>query len=69
MIVREDNTKNGAWAWAKLRERFGRASGATSSTEVLQHSWPSEKPFEDVCRECVKKVSKLPQVSLRLASD
>ena len=24
MIVREDNTKNGAWAWARLRERFGR---------------------------------------------
>ena len=26
VIVREDATKNGAWAWAKLRERFGRDS-------------------------------------------
>ena len=27
--VREDAAKNGAWAWARLRERFGRDSGAT----------------------------------------
>ena len=26
-IVREDATKNGARAWARLRERFGRDSG------------------------------------------
>ena len=64
MIVREDNTKNGAWAWARLRERFGRDSGATSFTEVFQYSWPSEKPFEDVWRDWVKKVSKLPPGSL-----
>ena len=61
VIVREDATKNGAWAWARLRERFGRDSGATSFTEVFQYSWPNEKPFEDVWREWVKKVSKLPQ--------
>ena len=48
MIVREDATKNGAWAWARLRERFGRDPGATIFTEVFQYSWPSEKPFEDV---------------------
>ena len=30
VIVREDATKTGAWAWARLRERFGRDSGATS---------------------------------------
>ena len=23
VIVREDSTKNGAWAWTRLRERFG----------------------------------------------
>ena len=34
--VREDNTKDGARAWARLRERFGRDSGATSFTEVFQ---------------------------------
>ena len=45
-------------------ERFGRDTGATSFTEVFQYSWPSEKPFEDVWREWVKKVSKLPQGSL-----
>ena len=42
VIVREDNTKNGSWAWARLREMFGRDSGATSFTEVFQYSWPSE---------------------------
>ena len=63
-IVREDNTKNGAWAWARLRERSGRDSGATSFTEVFQDSWPSEKPFEDMWRDWVKKVSKLPTGSL-----
>ena len=28
--VREDKTKNGACAWARLQERFGRDSGVTS---------------------------------------
>ena len=37
---------------------------ATCFTEVFQYSWLSEKPFEDVWREWVKKVSKLPQGSL-----
>ena len=36
VIVREDATNNGAWAWANLRERFGRGSGATSFTEVFK---------------------------------
>ena len=60
----EDATENGAWAWARLREWFGRDSGATIFTEVFQHRWPNEKPFEDVWREWVNKVSKLPQGSL-----
>ena len=63
MIVRDDKTKNGAWAWARLRERFGRHR-RDKFTEVFQYSWPSEKPFEDVCRDWVKKVSKVPQSSL-----
>ena len=58
VIVREDATKNGAWASAKLQERIGRDSEATSFTEVFKVSWPNEKPFERV-----KKVSKLPQWS------
>ena len=63
-IVRGDKTKNGACAWARLQERFGRDSGMTSFTEVFQCGWPKEKPFEDVWREWVKKVSKLPQGSV-----
>ena len=65
VIAREDTTKNGAWAWAKLHEKFGRDSGATSFTEVFQYSWPRAKPFEDVWREWVEKVSKIPQGSRR----
>ena len=64
VIVREDNTKNGGLAWARLRERFGRDSGATSLTALFQYSWPNEKPVEDVWREWAKKVSKIPQGSL-----
>ena len=33
VIVREYATKNGAWAWDRLPERFGGDSGATSFTE------------------------------------
>ena len=43
VIVREDTTKNGAWAWAKLHEKFGRDSGATSFTELNLYSWPRER--------------------------
>ena len=64
VIVREDATKNGAGAWASLGEKFGRGLGATSFTEVFQHSWPSEKPFENVWRDWVKKMSNLPTDSL-----
>ena len=35
IIVREDATKNGAWAWARLRERFGPDSGVTSSQKCF----------------------------------
>ena len=59
VIVREDNTKNGAWAWSRLRERFGRVIGATSFTELFQFQL-----FQYVWREWVNKVSKLPQGSL-----
>ena len=65
VIVCEDTTKNAAWAWARLHEKFGRDSGATSFTEVFQYNWPREKPFEDVWREWVEKVSKIPQGSRR----
>ena len=36
----------------------------TEANEVLQHSWPNDKPFEDVWRDWVKKVSNLPTGSL-----
>ena len=69
VIVREDNTKNGAWAWARLRERFGRDTGATNFTEVFQYNWPSDEPFEDVWRDWVKKVSKASTRFAELTSD
>ena len=56
-IVREDNTKNGAWAWAKLRERFGRDSGATSFTEVFQYVWPRREAVQ-------RRVARLGQENL-----
>ena len=64
VIVREDATKHGAWAWAWLRERFRRDSKAASFTEVFQYSWPSENAFRRRVARVVKKVSKLPQGSL-----
>ena len=42
VIVREDATKHGAWACARMRERFGRDSEEASFTQVFQCSWPSE---------------------------
>ena len=44
------------------REVWSRLAG-DEFAEVFQNSWPSEKPFENVWREWVKKVSKLPQGS------
>ena len=35
MIVREDATENGEWAWAQLREKFRRDSRATNFTVQL----------------------------------
>ena len=63
MIVREDATKSGGLGPGCARSLVENP-GATSFTEVFQHNWPSEKPFEDVWREWVKTVSKLPQESL-----
>ena len=58
VIVREDDTKNGSWAWARLRERFGQ----TRVRRVSQKCFNTG--VEDVWREWVKKVSKRPQGSL-----
>ena len=51
-------------AFVRVRERGLGPGCATSSTEVFQDSWSREKPLEDVWREWVKNVSKLPQGSL-----
>ena len=64
VIVREEATNNGAWARAKLRERYGRGSGATSFRELFNTAGRARSRSEDVWREWVKKVSKLPQGSL-----
>ena len=52
-----------AWAWARLRERFEKESGATSFTEVFQYTWPKDKPLEDVWR-LSRKFRKLHNCSL-----
>ena len=46
------------------RERFGKNTGAMCFNEVFQYSWSKDKPVEDVWREWVKKVSKLPTRSV-----
>ena len=50
VIVREDNTKNGAWASAKLFQRFGRDSGATISQKVskLPHGSLSSQAIDQL---------------------
>ena len=64
-IVRDDaGTHSGAWAWAKLRERFSNTQGAGSYNDVFQYGWPKDKAFEDVWRDWVKKVTKLPRGAL-----
>ena len=63
--VRENiGTGNGACAWTRLRERFGKNTGAMCFNEVFQYSWSKDKRVEDVWREWVKKVSKLPTRSV-----
>ena len=65
MTVREGTmTNNCAWAWTRLRERFGKQSGAASCTEVFQDTWPRDTPSEDVWLEGVRKVANLPEGSL-----
>ena len=59
VIVRED-----AWAWARLRERFGRTRERRVSQKCF-NTVGRARSREDVWREWVKKVSKLPHGSLR----
>ena len=49
VIVREDATKHGAWAWAWLRERFGRDSEAASFTEVFSIQLAERERFSKTC--------------------
>ena len=64
-IVKEcSQTRNGAEAWVRLRERFGRTTGATSYAEIFKFTWTSSRPFEDKWREWCDKVSRLPGGSL-----
>ena len=59
-------TRNDAWAWARLRGRFNKNTGATCFNEVFQCSWSVEGTtfFEDVWRDWAKKVSTLSAGSL-----
>ena len=65
LIVKETmSTRNGAEAWARLRERCSKTTGATSYAEIFKHNWTSSKSFEDKWREWVEKMSRLPGGSL-----
>ena len=55
-------TRNGAWTWAELRERFGTNTGETCFNDVFHFSWSKDIPFEDVWRDWVKNASNFPQV-------
>ena len=64
-IIKECSiTRNGAEAWVKLRERFGKTTGATSYAEIFKYNWTTTKPFEDKWREWGEKISRLPGGSL-----
>ena len=62
VIVREDTTKNRAWGLGQAaREVWSRHGCDESYRSVSIKLAEREKPFEDVWRDWVKKVSKLPQ--------
>ena len=52
VIVRENATKTGAWAWARLRERFGRDSQAMS----CHRSVPTQLAEREAVRRRVARV-------------
>ena len=56
--------RNGVRVWVRLRDRFGKTTGATSFTQVFSYPWARDKPFEDLWREWVRLVSRLPRGSL-----
>ena len=53
--------KNGVKAWVRLRDRFGKTTGATSFTQVFSYPRARDKPSEDLWREWVRLVSRLPR--------
>ena len=47
-IVRETTSKrSGVEAWVRLRERFSKTTGATSSAGIFKYNWHGGNSFED----------------------
>ena len=56
--------RSGVEAWARLRERFSKTTGATSYAEIFKYSWHGGKSFEDKWRDWTWKMQRLPAGSL-----
>ena len=64
-IVKETAvSRNGLEAWVRLRERFGKTTGATSYAEIFKYNWTTQRSFEDKWRDWGEKMSRLPAGSL-----
>jgi hypothetical protein len=64
-IVKETSVaRNGPEAWVRLRERYSKATGATSYAEIFKFNWQTTKSFEDNWRNWTSKMSRLPTGSL-----
>ena len=63
-IVEENLGRNGVEAWVRLRERFGKTTGATTYVEICKFNWSGSSSFEDKWRLWVEKISRLPSGAL-----
>ena len=58
-IVKE-HRRDGAAAWLRLKERFGKTSGATTFSEVFAFPWKQVSTLEDIWMAWTKLVGRLP---------
>ena len=62
-IVKKNVGRNSVEAWVRLRERFGKTTGATTYVEIFRFNWTGGS-FGDKMRLWVKKTSRLPSGAL-----
>ena len=53
-IVKENVGRNGVEAWVRLRERFGKTTGATTYVEMFKFNWTGGS-FEDKWRQWISR--------------